>query len=321
MLLGLAETPSFLDTTAADYAAPVLQVTMPPADAATDASSSDQSTVIGSYHVVRELGRGGMGVVHLATSGAQQVAIKVFGSGLKSPDLHQRFLAEREILSRLDHPNIARWLDGGMTDDRLPWFAMEFVDGAPITKHCEERRLPLGDRLKLFQRVCGAVSYAHTKLVIHRDLKPSNILVTVDGVPKLLDFGIAKLLSQNPMAAQTRAGQRLMTPEYAAPEQVLGAPVTAATDVYSLGAVLYEILSGQRAHRLNLRSPVEIVRVVRDVMPEPPSVVTTDVNARRSLKGKLDAIVLKALAKDPARRHASVDALSDELEKCRSRIS
>jgi eukaryotic-like serine/threonine-protein kinase len=343
-LIALTEKPSFLDSPAAVYAAPILEVAAPPSEATPDLV---EGKVFGRYRVVRELGRGGMATVYLAhrVDGQieQRVALKVVASGQKSHELHRRFLVERQILARLDHPHIARLLDGGVTDDGQPWFAMEYIDGAHITEHCDARRLIVNDRLRLFRRVCEAVHYANANLVVHRDLKPSNILVTADGVVKLLDFGIAKAFGPESMMQPrlSRAGQRLMTPEYAAPEQVSGDAVTAAFDVYSLGAVLYELLSGRRVHHLERRAPGGIVDVLPDVDPEPPSdaVVrppperwpsnkswpspedladqrgTTPERLRRDLAGGLDSMVLKALARNPAQRYSSADALREDLER------
>ena len=305
---------------------------------------------IGPYRVVRELGRGGMGAVYLAERADGQfehrVALKLVRGGFESADLVRRFLDERQILARLEHPHIARLLDGGVTDDGIPYFVMEYVEGEPITAHCDRHRLPVDARLRLFTAVCEAVAHAHRNLVVHRDLKPSNILVTPDGQVKLLDFGIAKLLgdgAQDQDSSQTRTGVYLLTPEYAAPEQVRGEPVTTATDVYALGAVLYELLSGRRAQSFSQRSPAELARVVGEVTPPPPSQAMarrarregvdvpgagpTEVAAargidpgrlERALRGDLDAIVMHALRKEPRQRYASVEALLADLERQRA---
>ncbi len=343
-LIALTETPSVLDSPASVYAAPMIEIAAPGMEAALDHVSV--GAIFGEYRVVRELGRGGMGTVYLAERvGAQseRVALKLVAHGRKSHQLHQRFLIERQILARLNHPHIARLLDGGVTDDGRPWFAMEYVEGTQITEHCDARRLTVNDRLRLFRSVCEAVHYAHANLVVHRDLKPSNILVTADAVVKLLDFGIAKAFSEEALMQPrlSLAGQRLMTPEYAAPEQVFGEPVTAATDVYSLAAVLYELLCGRRVHRLERRSPGEIVEILYDAQPEPPSDAvtqppperwpttkrwpsdadvaeqrgTTAEDLRRDLAGGLDSIVLRALAKKPADRYPSAEALLDDLDR------
>jgi eukaryotic-like serine/threonine-protein kinase len=206
---------------------------------------------IGQYRVVHEIGRGGMGVVLLAVRDDDQfkkrVAIKLLRRGMDTEDLLRRFRNERQILASLEHPHIARLIDGGMTDDGLPYFVLEYVEGEPLDKYCDEHRLATSDRLQIFNKVCAAVQYAHQNLVVHRDLKPSNILVTSEGEPKLLDFGIAKLLDPKLNAytiAPTATMARLMTPDYASPEQIRGRTITTASDVYSLGVVLYRVLTG-----------------------------------------------------------------------------
>src|SRR5690606_13713329 len=221
----------------------------------------------GPYQVLREIGRGGMGTVYLAERAdgqfQQQVALKIGRHGLGSEALRQRFLQERQILARLQHPHIARLLDGGVAGDQQPYFAMEYIAGTPLTQYCDERQLDLAHRLHLFQDVCEAVQHAHQQLVVHRDLKPSNILVTDDGDVKLLDFGIAKLLADEAQAGThgdggmplTETGMRLLTPEYAAPEQILGEPVSTTTDVYALGVLLYELLTGHRPYQFVRRTP------------------------------------------------------------------
>jgi serine/threonine-protein kinase len=275
---------------------------------------------IGPYRVVREVARGGMGVVYLAERAdqfQQQVALKLIKRGMDSDEIHRRFLAERQILAQLSHPHIARLLDGGVTDGGQPWFAIEYVDGVPITEHCAAQGLATDDRLRLFLDVCDAVRHAHQHLIVHRDLKPSNILVTAGGEAKLLDFGIAKLLrdAASGDGELTATGYRVMTPQYAAPEQVSGAPVTTATDVYALGAVLYELLSGRPAHRLQSYTPTEIERVVCAVEPEPPSAVVEDAALRKRLRGDLDTITLTSLRKSPERRYATVDQLADDIRR------
>jgi len=275
--------------------------------------------VIGPYRVVRELARGGMGVVYLAERAdgqfEQRVALKLMKRGMDSEEIHQRFLAERQILAQLTHPHIARLLDGGVSNEGQPYFAIEYVDGTAITAHCEARQLGVEQRLRLFLDVCDAVRYAHQNLVVHRDLKPSNILVTADGQAKLLDFGIAKLLRQETgETGLTQTGLRVMTPEYAAPEQVLGEPVTTATDVYALGAVLYELLTGRRAHHLQSRTPTEVERVICEVEPEAPSAVTTGA-LRKRLRGDLDTIALTALKKEPERRYPTVEQLASDVAR------
>jgi tetratricopeptide (TPR) repeat protein/predicted Ser/Thr protein kinase len=275
---------------------------------------------IGPYRVVRELARGGMGVVYLAERAdgqfEQRVALKLIKRGMDSDEIHRRFLAERQILARLNHPHIARLLDGGVSAEGQPYFAIEYVEGSTILDHCESRGLGLEQRLRLFLDVCDAVRYAHQSLVVHRDLKPSNIMVTPDGQVKLLDFGIAKLLGEGSggETGLTETGLRVMTPEYAAPEQVSGAPVTTATDVYALGAVLYELVSGDRAHRLESHTPAEVWRVVCEVDPEPPSSAATGA-IRQRLRGDVDTITLRALKKEPDRRYPTVEQLASDVRR------
>jgi len=303
----------------------------------------------GPYRVQRELGHGGMGAVYLAErvdgQFEQSVALKLVRDPSGSGNLVERFLRERRILARLTHPNIARLLDGGVADDGRPFLAMEYVDGTPIIAYCDQRRLGIDARLRLFLDACEAVAYAHRSLVVHRDLKPSNILVSDDGRVKLLDFGIAKLLEPDTdvdTPTLTVAGFQMLTPEYAAPEQVRGESVTTATDVYGLGAVLYELLSGYRPHHFQDRTLAGVERVLSGTTPEPPSTTTTRGDAgesvggsagsrthaavaaardvtpqqlRRRLAGDLDAIVLTALRYEPERRYASAEALAGDLRR------
>jgi serine/threonine protein kinase/tetratricopeptide (TPR) repeat protein len=305
---------------------------------------------VGVYRILREIGRGGMGAVYLAERAdsefRRQVAIKLIKRGMDTDFILRRFRNERQILASLDHPYIARLLDGGTTEDGLPYFVMEYIEGLPIYRFSDERKLTIAQRLRLFRQVCDAVHYAHRHLVIHRDIKPSNILVTGEGVPKLLDFGIAKLL--NPELADitldpTATAMRLMTPEYASPEQVQGLAVTPSTDVYSLGVLLYELLTGHRPYRFLSRAPHEIARVICEEKPVHPSVVITrphdllptPVDAgeadtleylygnrgatletlRRELAGDLDNIVMKALRKEPERRYQSAEQLREDITR------
>jgi tetratricopeptide (TPR) repeat protein len=270
---------------------------------------------IGPYTLLRELGRGGMGVVYLAVRDddeyRKRVAIKVLPRGLESPAAVERFRRERQILAGLEHPNIARLLDGGSTEDGLPYIVMEYVDGELLLDYVARRGLSVPRRLDLFLAIASAVEYAHQQLVIHRDLKPANMLVGADGVPKLLDFGVAKLALEDGIAAATQT--LAFTPEYASPEQVRGKPVTTASDVYALGTVLYELLSGRRAQE---SSPDlgTVYRAVCERDPPPPSAVSAPA-LTRTLRGDLDTIVLKALQKEPARRYGSVAMLSEDLRR------
>ncbi|RMF67969.1 MAG: serine/threonine protein kinase, partial [Calditrichaeota bacterium] len=233
---------------------------------------------VGPYRIVRELGRGGMGAVYLAYRDddvvKKRVALKVIRAGMAKEATKQRFFIERQALATLEHPNIARFLDGGFTDDGRPYYVMEYVEGEPIHRFCDSHRLTIQQRLRLFCRVCAAVHYAHQNLIVHRDLKPDNILVMSSGMPKLLDFGIAKILKPelSPRTmVMTREHLQVLTPAYASPEQIRGAPVTTASDIYSLGVLLYELLTGHRPYRFSTHTPREIERVVCDQEPERPS--------------------------------------------------
>lgn len=301
---------------------------------------------IGGYRVVRELGRGGMGVVYLARKDDDRfqrtVAIKVVKRGMDTEDIVRRFETERQLLAAMDHPNIARLLDGGTTEDGRPYFVVEHIEGKPIDKYCDENRLSVGERLRLFLKVCSAVHYAHQNLVVHRDIKPGNILVTKEGEPKLLDFGIAKLLNPAfaPVAQDpTSPSLRLMTPEYASPEQVRGEMVGTASDVYSLGVLLFELLTGHRPYRLKTRLQSEIERIICEVEPEKPSTAVSKVEEiasvtgstsitpasvaltrekrpdrlRRRLEGDVDNIVLMALRKEPRRRYQSAMQFAEDI--------
>ncbi|HEU5039313.1 MAG TPA: protein kinase [Gemmatimonadales bacterium] len=312
------------------------------------ADESLEGRRIGPYRVVRELGRGGMGAVYLAerADGAftQRVAVKLIKRGMDTDHVLARFRAERQILASLNHPNLARLLDGGSTADGLPYLVMEYIEGQPIDAYADARHLSVADRLRLFLDVCDAVSHAHGQGVIHRDIKPLNILVTPAGDPKLLDFGIAKVLDDAAdEVTSTVTGLRLLTPEYASPEQVEGRHATAASDVYSLGVVLYELLTGRSPYRLPSRAPQDVAAAVCTTEPERPSAAVTRapepgtetvrrrrrdsaahaaatgaVTARqlsRLLRGDLDTIVLAALRKEPGRRYRSVAAFADDLRR------
>jgi non-specific serine/threonine protein kinase/serine/threonine-protein kinase len=285
---------------------------------------------IGAYEIVEEIGHGGMGSVYRAVRAddqyRKQVAIKLVRGGLGDAFRRHRFRAERQILADLDHPNIARLLDGGTLEDGQPYVVMEFIQGQPIDKFCESRNLPVSARLRLFRTVCSAVTYAHQHLVIHRDIKPANILVTESGDPKLLDFGIAKIMDSSDLAESgdaTVTAMRPMTPEYASPEQVRGEPMTTASDVYSLGVVLYGLLTGHSPYPTTSRLPHEIAQAVCDAQPEKPSAVTRGERAeklRRRLQGDLDNIALKALRKEPERRYASVEQFSEDIRRHLKRL-
>ena len=290
-------------------------------------------TRVGQYEIVSLIGEGGMGSVYRARRGddvfQKEVAIKVVKRGMTSGDLLRRFRRERQILARLEHPNIARVLDGGSTDDGLPYLVMEYVEGRSLLDYASEAHLDLTARLRLFVEVCGAVEYAHQQQVVHRDLKPNNIMVDAHGRPRLLDFGIAKLVSTAEVgpgndATATAADFGMLTPRYASPEHVKGDPITAASDVYSLGVILYELLTGQVVHRLTGDSPAAILKAVCEDDVPPPSQAAaaaagaehSDAIAPEALKGDLDRVVLMALEKDPRRRYASVHALEDDLRRC-----
>lgn len=297
---------------------------------------------IGPYRVVKEIGRGGMGAVYLAKRDDEafrkRVAIKLVKRGLDTEDILRHFRHERQILASLDHPNIAKLLDGGTTNDGRPYLVMDYVEGTPLKLYCDEQGLKTEDRLRLFLAVCSAVQYAHQNLIVHRDLKPSNVLVTIDGVPKLLDFGIAKLLDAGNDGQESHTVTQLgvMTPEYASPEQVRGEQVTTATDVYSLGVLLYELLTGRRPYRITSRRPEDVGRVICEQEPLKPSTALQDELTARSgdgrfgaptkdgessrpsvsqLKGDLDNIALMALRKEPLRRYASVAQFADDIQR------
>ncbi len=303
---------------------------------------------VGAYRIEREIGRGGMGAVYEAVRAdnvfRKRVAVKVVKRGMDTDFILRRFRNERQILAALDHVNIARLLDGGTTDEGLPFFVMEFIEGQPLYGYCDTQRLTIPERLRLFQQICEAVHYAHEKRVIHRDIKPSNIHVSSEGIPKLLDFGIAKLLDPE-LASETiditLTAIRLMTPEYASPEQVKGDTVTPASDIYSLGVVLYELLSGHRPYRLKNRALHEVARIICEEEPESISEsLTRDANfapngtgekaslealldarntsmdsLRRDLSGDLERIIMKSLRKEPALRYQTASDLRDDITR------
>jgi tetratricopeptide (TPR) repeat protein/tRNA A-37 threonylcarbamoyl transferase component Bud32 len=275
---------------------------------------------IGHWEILKRIGSGGMGAVYLARRADRQfehqVALKLIKRGMDTEAMLRRFRNERQILAGFDHPNIARLLDGDTTEDGLPYFVMEYVEGLPIDEYCDRQALDVTARLQLFRQVCAAVSYAHRRAVIHRDLKCSNILVGHDGVPKLLDFGIARLLQAGDAAEApaTMLEQRVMTPEYASPERLRGETVTTASDVYSLGVVLYRLLTGQLPHRLKSQSMDDMARTVGQTEPQRPSAVVEATSGRR-LRGDLDNIVLMALRKEPERRYPSVEQFSEDIRR------
>lgn len=279
----------------------------------------------GEYRILSLLGEGGMGEVYLANDATlgRKVALKLVRPGPGRADLFRHFRREEQILAGLTHPNIARLYGGAVTPDGVPYFVMEYVEGQRLDSYCETNRLTIRQRLELFRKICSAVSYAHQRLVIHRDLKPANIRVTPEGEPKLLDFGIAKLIDPQTesIGETTMTLQGAMTPEYSSPEQVRGEGVTTASDIYSLGVVLYEVLTGQRPYRIKSRRPEEVARAISEEEPSRPSTALTKQNQSsvllnpRSLRGDLDNIVLMAMRKEPSRRYASVAQFSEDIRR------
>jgi serine/threonine protein kinase len=281
------------------------------------AGSVREGSLVGPYRLLREIGRGGMGAVFLAARDGEfrkTVAVKFLQISIYSEAAVRRFRQERQILAELEHPNIARLLDGGATEDGMPYLVMEYVEGTSITSYARDNGLTTPQKLRLFRQLCDGVQYAHSKLVVHRDIKPGNILVTTAGVPKLLDFGIAKLTTPLDVTGETVPEtvtvMRMMTPDYASPEQVRGESATVVSDVYALGTVLFELLTGERAHRLRTYDALELVREICESEPRAPS--TT---GAQSPKGDLDNIVLKAMQKDPARRYNSAEQFSEDLRR------
>ena len=308
-------------------------------------------TPVGRYRIVRELGRGGMSVVYLAERAdgqfQQEVALKLLQSGLATSHIARRFDRERQILAQARHPGVSRLLDGGTGPGGRPYLVMEYVDGRPIDRYCDEERLGVVERLRLFLQVARAVEDAHRNLVVHRDIKPSNILVTADGHAKLLDFGIAKLLdpaATSGDAPVSGSAMRLMTPAYASPEQVRGLPVTTASDIYQLGVLLYLLLAGRFPYDLGDGDPATRMKAIVQQPPVRPSVAaasqvcpegcgappgqkpptaddiarargTTPARLRRALSGDLDAVILKALCKEPEQRYGSVTQIISDLER------
>jgi non-specific serine/threonine protein kinase/serine/threonine-protein kinase len=328
------ETPPALD-----------DITLAPAEPAKESLIGFR---FGAYEVIKEIGRGGMGTVYLATRADEEyhkeVAIKLVTAGFDHESINKRFRNERQILAGLDHPNIARLLDGGTTENGAPYFVMEYIEGQNIKEYCDSRCLTINERLRLFRTVCSAVQFAHQNLIVHRDIKPANILVTGDGTVKLLDFGVAKLLTPIAQGAGiTEDTSRAMTPEYASPEQARGDTITTPSDVYSLGVLLYELLTGHRPYLVARRSFLEIIEVICKQEPAKPSTavsrtettsegnesteitITPEIvskardsepqRLRRELEGDLDNIVLKAMRKEPQHRYASVEQFSEDINR------
>lgn len=332
-----------------DAAALLADITQPP----THTTEPMSGQHLGPYRILREIGHGGMGTVYLAERDdkqfKKQVAVKLLRGGSATQAAHsdlivRRFRQERQILASLEHPNIARLLDGGATPEGLPYLVLEYIEGQPLDDYCDEHQLSLRERLQLFRTICAAVHYAHQNLVVHRDLKPSNILITADGTPKLLDFGIAKILNPETFDQtidQTLSSVRLMTPAYASPEQVRGETITTASDVYALGVILYELLTGHRPYQFSSSAFHDTARVICEVEPPKPSTMVmrtetitgsdgrekatispaevsrarkeTPEKLRRQLAGDLDNIVLMALSKEPRRRYASVEQFAEDI--------
>jgi len=278
-------------------------------------AESPAPSTIGPYRVVNEIGRGGMGVVYLGERGdgayQKRVAIKLVTSGMRHAGLERRFRRERQILAQLEHPGIARLLDGAATADGQPYFVMEYVEGLPLLAYCETAQLGVEARLELFVSICDAVSYAHQRLVVHRDLKPGNILITPEGRSKLLDFGLARVLEGGPDLTETAVPA--MTPAYASPEQIRGEPDTVAGDVYSLGVILYELLAARRPYR-DAKTLAELARAIAEEAPLPLTDAVPSA-LRRRVRGDLETIVAKALEKDPRRRYATVAEFAEDVRR------
>lgn len=294
-----------------------------------DASNPEDrllGSTIGPYRLESLLGSGGMGVVYLVrrTDGEfdQKAALKVIRGWMMGDQLRQRFLAERQVLASLDHPGIARLLDGGTTPEGTPYLVMEHIDGVPIDRYCDEHELDVGERIRLFLKICESVTFAHRNLVVHRDIKPANILVDNDGTPKLLDFGIAKILDPSSFPVgqtATRTGSRPMSPVFASPEHIRGQSINTASDVYSLGAVLYTLLTGRPPRILDDYTPRSLERAISKAPWVPSDAVAETEHAapsrRRQLRGDLDAILLKALREEPEHRYPSADELARDLQR------
>ncbi|MEO0576182.1 MAG: serine/threonine-protein kinase [Pseudomonadota bacterium] len=291
------------------------------AKAAADAGrAGDIDTLVDNYRIKRLIGEGGMGEVYLAERADEQyqqnVALKLLSGRMPTQELVARFVAERQMLASLEHPNIARLLDGGETSTGTPYLVMDYIDGVAIDAYCEQNDLAVRARVELFIDVCHAVEYAHRSLIVHRDVKPSNVLVTQDGTAKLLDFGIAKFLQENEDASLTRSSARVLSPMHASPEQVRGESVTVATDVYSLGVMLYQLLSGFHPYGDKGTTAAEVEHAICETDPVRPSVKSGNrKDYRTELSGDLDNIVLKAMSKEAARRYGSVRELIEDLQR------
>ena len=300
-----------------------------------------EGEIIGNYKIIKQIAEGGMGSVFLAERAdghfEQKVALKLIKPGMNSSEIIKRFQFERQILARLQHPNIARLLDGGLTEDGLPYFTMEYVEGDNIDEYCDKNNLSINERLRLFEKVCNAIQYAHQNLVIHRDLKPSNIIIKKDGTVKLLDFGIAKVFTEDDsieQSALTRTGLFVMTPEYASPEQIRGESITTSTDIYSLGLILYQLITGEKAYEIKTKSPLELEKIICYTEPPKPSSAIKSLQVKdkikaekistahktgldkliKTLSGDLDNICLMALRKEPERRYSSAEQLQQDIE-------
>ncbi len=299
-----------------------------------------EGTIIGNYKIISQIAEGGMGSVFLAERAdgqfEQKVALKLIKPGMNSNEIIKRFQFERQILARLQHPNIARLLDGGLTEGNLPYFTMEYVEGDNIDIYCDKNNLSINERLKLFSEVCSAIQYAHQNLVIHRDLKPSNIIIKKDGTVKLLDFGIAKVFTEDnsfEQSALTRTGIYVMTPEYASPEQIKGESITTSTDIYSLGLILYQLITGEKAYEIKTKSPLELEKIICFTEPAKPSSAIKLLHTKdkfkaekiseahktnldkliKTLSGDLDNICLMALRKEPERRYSSAEQFQQDI--------
>jgi eukaryotic-like serine/threonine-protein kinase len=321
----LAEVQSLLDSDKSTASASIHAQVADAVKATVKSLESEHlPRAVGPYRLLRQIGRGGMGTVYLAERAdgefQKRVAVKMVQPGMDTEFILGRFRRERQVLARFDHPNIGRLLDGGTMSDGIPYFVMEYIDGDWITRYCDAQKLSITKRLRLFLRVCSAVHYAHLHFVVHRDLKPGNILVDSKGQPKLLDFGICKLLYQESGSGIHHTGtlgMHLLTPEYASPEQVRGEPVTIASDLYSLGAVLYELMTGARPHVFPKLTPQVVEQVVCEqdiIAPSEAARPRSDRLARR-LGGDLDNIILHAMCKEPDRRYVTVEHFAEDIRK------